>query len=215
MTLRTKLNIAVNKQIISSVPVFAGCSDEAMAAIIEQMYQMVLVPGECAAEQGGYGDEMFFIVRGRLEVSHRDEDGMLHTLAIREDGDFFGETALIRNAPRGATVKALTYCDLLVLSRKGFTLIGNQFPELLAPVEAASKDRHEMVKQLTPRTFTDTSDRVRKASMLASVLSSMRRADGTSSSSRVHPDSAKSPLEQSAANNTVAVGRHRNECSAA
>ena len=88
---------------------------------------MVLVPGEYAAEQGGYGDEMFFIVRGRLEVSYRDEDGMLHTLAIREDGDFFGETALIRNAPRGATVKALTYCDLLVLSRRDLPLSATSF----------------------------------------------------------------------------------------
>ena len=73
-----------------------------------------MLPGEYACEQGDVGEEMFFIVRGRIQIIYESSDGNRTELVIRKDGEFFGETALINNQPRSASAKALTYCDLLV-----------------------------------------------------------------------------------------------------
>lgn len=43
-------------------------------------------------------------------------------------GNFFGEMSLIDNNPRSATVKALTACDLLYISKEAFQALLNHSP---------------------------------------------------------------------------------------
>ena len=137
-SLQIKLNLEVNRQVVNSVPLFYDCSEEVLASVIEQLYQIVMLPGEYACEQGDVGEEMFFIVRGRIQIIYESSDGNRTELVIRKDGEFFGETALINNQPRSASAKALTYCDLLVLSRSGFALIQHRHNGVFKRVELAS-----------------------------------------------------------------------------
>jgi len=53
------------------------------------MHPIVSVPGECIFGEGDLGNEMFFVIRGKLEVILNDE-----VISILTDGDFFGEIAL-------------------------------------------------------------------------------------------------------------------------
>ena len=147
-SLQVKLNLAVNRQVVNSVPLFSNCSQAVLASVIEQLYQVVILPGEYACEQGNAGEEMYFIVRGRIQIIYEDEGGMRKELAIRKDGDFFGETALINNQPRSASAKALTYCDMLVLSRSGFEVIKEQHEGVFDSVEQTSTNRVNMVEQI-------------------------------------------------------------------
>jgi voltage-gated potassium channel len=105
-SLRSRLNIAINRQIIKSIPIFCQCSDHAMALLIEQLYQLVILPGEYVMEQGMPGNEMYFVVRGKLQVLRDTKQGHRITMAKRSEGEFFGEIALIMNVPRTATVTA-------------------------------------------------------------------------------------------------------------
>ena len=140
-TLRSRLNIAINRQIIKSIPVFAECSDNAMALLIEQLYQLVILPGEYVMEQGNHGNEMYFVVRGKLQVLRDTVQGHRVTMARRGEGEFFGEIALFEDEPRRASVKAITYCDLLTLPREGFEFIKLHFPTIMDKVKTAAERR--------------------------------------------------------------------------
>ena len=144
-SLRSRLNIAINRQIIKSIPVFGGCSDSAMALLIEQLYQLVILPGEYVMEQGMQGNEMYFVVRGKLQVLRDTEQGHRITMAKRGEGDFFGEIALFENLPRGASVKAITYCDLLTLPREGFEYLKIHFPGIMDNMRSAADRRKQTI----------------------------------------------------------------------
>ncbi len=65
-------------------------------------------------------DAFYLILEGEVEVTkviNNNETRLLKTLGA---GDFFGEMALIHNAPRAATVKSLTPLIVLEISREAF-----------------------------------------------------------------------------------------------
>jgi putative peptide zinc metalloprotease protein len=68
--------------------------------------------GAIIVRQGEYGEECYLLRSGRVE-----EDGEGRDLATFEAGSLFGEAALLTDAPRNATVRALEPCELLALRR--------------------------------------------------------------------------------------------------
>ena len=62
-------------------------------------------------------------------------------MSVLEDGDFFGEIALLEEVRRTATVRALTPCLLLVLDRGEFRDLLAQAPELRKVFEGAAQAR--------------------------------------------------------------------------
>jgi hypothetical protein len=88
-------------------------------AVVENLALRVIeVPvraGQVVVREGDRGDRFYAIEEGRLEVtrngSHR---------AVLEVGDFLGETALLRDVPRTATVTALEDGLLYALERGPF-----------------------------------------------------------------------------------------------
>ena len=64
-------------------------------------------------------------------------------LRVLQDGDFFGEIALIENVARTATVRARTACLLLVLARDAFLGVLRASPELRAVFDRAAALRRE------------------------------------------------------------------------
>ena len=148
-SLRSRLNIAINRQIIKNIPLFKDCTDGEMAALIEQLYQLVILPGEYVMEQGTVGHEMYFVVRGKLQVLRDTEVGYRIMLANRGEGDFFGEIALFEDTYRSASVKAMTYCDLLTLPREGFEFIQLHFPNISATLARAARRRKQTIDEVT------------------------------------------------------------------
>jgi voltage-gated potassium channel len=58
-----------------------------------------------------------------------------------EEGDFFGEMALLSREPRAATVTAVRATDLLVLDADDFTRLLDRLPEIGERVRAVAKRR--------------------------------------------------------------------------
>lgn len=82
------------------------------AALVPVRAQQVIVV------QGKPGESMYCVVRGRFKVSRINVDQEKESgLAILQEGDCFGEMALLGNRPRSATVTALEAGELLVLQR--------------------------------------------------------------------------------------------------
>lgn len=100
------------------------------------------VPADAViVREGDAGDEMFIICRGKVEVARNNQAGRRSILSLLSDGDFFGETALLRSEPRNATVRAVAPTLLLVLTRASVEALVQRNPKLLAALEDAATTR--------------------------------------------------------------------------
>jgi CRP-like cAMP-binding protein len=69
-------------------------------------------------KQGDPGDAFYMVSTGKVEVWDKDK-----RLAERGPGEYFGESALVNDQPRAATVKALSATELYVLYKDDFKRI--------------------------------------------------------------------------------------------
>lgn len=78
--------------------------------------QKKFAAGELIVKEGDKGDAAYMIVSGRCRA-FRTVDGTEETLATMEQGDVFGEMALILYEPRAASVVAVDETTVLVLDQ--------------------------------------------------------------------------------------------------
>jgi CRP-like cAMP-binding protein len=76
--------------------------------------------GRAIVRQGDKGDKFYIIRQGHVRVTMRDEQGVMEVVNQLDRGDYFGELALLRDAPRSATCRAIVPTDVLSLSRQDF-----------------------------------------------------------------------------------------------
>jgi CRP-like cAMP-binding protein len=85
--------------------------------------------GEIIIRQGEVGDCMFVIQEGRVEVL-AERDGHEVLIAVREEGDFFGEMAIFERDVRSATVRASGEVRILTVDKKNFLRRIHEDPSL-------------------------------------------------------------------------------------
>lgn len=85
--------------------------------------------GDIIVRQGEVGDCMFVIQEGKVEVVAEMEDCEVQ-LAVREEGDFFGEMAIFERDVRSATVRALDEVRVLTVDKKNFLRRIHEDPSL-------------------------------------------------------------------------------------
>ncbi|HLN24662.1 MAG TPA: cyclic nucleotide-gated ion channel [Patescibacteria group bacterium] len=129
---------------VAKVPFFTGLDAEQIAAITGLLKYYTAAPGDVLIRIGDLGDRMYFIVSGLLEVDF----GAAASVHL-EDGDFFGEIALLHNSPRTATVTARSRCQLLILDVKDFRRFTTGSPKIAAMIAETARQRlnqqHETV----------------------------------------------------------------------
>ena len=95
-----------------------------------QRFLRVYSRDEVVFEEGEQGEEMFIIYRGKVKIAKRSNKGDEKTLALLERGEFFGEMALIDNAPRSASAIAKEDgTELIILDKPKFTYMVQQLPD--------------------------------------------------------------------------------------
>jgi CRP-like cAMP-binding protein len=81
------------------------------------------IADEAIFREGQKGDELYIIKSGTVEIH-----GGQRVLAILDEGDFFGEMALIDQAPRSATAIAKTDVQLIPISEQRFIELVTETP---------------------------------------------------------------------------------------
>jgi len=90
---------------LAAMDFFAGCSTESLVPLAAQLRPLTAAPGQVLMRRGERAVSFLVIRSGRVEVTHTGADGV-RTVAEVSPGLIVGEIALLRNAPRSATVVA-------------------------------------------------------------------------------------------------------------
>jgi len=128
---------AITAALVERVPFFRNASDEFLRDVIPRLDARQVAPGDVLVHEGDVGDEMYFLTKGQVEVLRGNP---AERLAILREGGFFGELAILRDAPRAATIRALTDVEVYALRRDGVLELARAHPEF---------DRYLQVAALT------------------------------------------------------------------
>jgi len=91
--------------------------------------------GATIVRKGDRGDAMYLIASGSVEVDASTGKARL------EEGDFFGEMALLSREPRSATVIAVRATDLLILDADDFLHLVDRLPVIGTKVQVVARQR--------------------------------------------------------------------------
>jgi cAMP-dependent protein kinase regulator len=115
---------------LRSVPLLHTLHDNELYRICDALQPAQFPPNSAIVQQGETGHEFYIIETGAAIVTMGDGDGQVEVAKIGP-GDYFGELALIYDAPRAATVRSVTDVKCVTLSKADFIrLLGPVMPIL-------------------------------------------------------------------------------------
>ena len=111
--------------LLRTVPLFAGLGDADLERVSTLADIIDLPADRLLMTQGQHGWEMFVLVSGSARI---ERDGQ--SLGDRGPGEVLGEIALLDGGPRTATVTLSEPSRLLVLARREFQALMDEFPDI-------------------------------------------------------------------------------------
>lgn len=139
--LQSEINFSINKPIIERVAFLKNASRELLEDIMLKLDHRIYVPGERIFRAGDHGDCLYMIHAGQVDILSANNEH----IATLSEGAVFGEFALISDAPRTASARTSTHCDLYALSREAFTHIVDAYPEFKSQIEEVMRERQSQI----------------------------------------------------------------------
>lgn len=117
---------------------------EALAATTAAVAWHSLRQGEVLFQEGEDSDRLYFVVRGRLVATRRDQtEGSDVRLGVAGRGDVVGEVGLLRGTPRTATVRALRDTVLASMDHSDFLDLVDRQPRVMVGLGMRAVTRAE------------------------------------------------------------------------
>ncbi|MBU1276915.1 MAG: cyclic nucleotide-binding domain-containing protein [Proteobacteria bacterium] len=116
--------------LLRRMEIFEGLAVAELAAVASVCQDYEAAPGENIITEGGVGETMYLIVKGKVTVSQLGEDGCAVVLASLGEGEYVGEMALFEEVPRSATVTADGPVRLLELYKREFDETVREYPQV-------------------------------------------------------------------------------------
>ncbi|OGP58036.1 MAG: hypothetical protein A2V67_11160 [Deltaproteobacteria bacterium RBG_13_61_14] len=142
-------------QALAKIPLFQELEELELDEVARIAVKEDFGPGDIIFREGDQGDKLFLILEGKVAIVKLVPGKGSQTLASLNPGDYFGEMALIDEAPRSAGAVAEGAATLLVLNK----------PDLDALLESSSAVAAKLykifVKTLTER-LRATNDKIKQ-----------------------------------------------------
>ncbi len=123
------------RELVARLEMFRGLDERHLEGVQKLLRPRFTVPEELIVRKGEEGDAVYFIASGAAEVMFSSRRIPLGT------GDVFGELSLLTGEPRGADVRALTYCRLLVLRKTDFDRFMRDNNDVRVKIHEIAKQR--------------------------------------------------------------------------
>ena len=116
---------------LREVSLFQNLNRRELQEVEQHLTEHTYSKGGVIFEQGAAGDGVYVVLQGRVAVLQKDgEDGAPALLSQSESGSFFGETALLDDAPRTAAAVAREDVRLAFFSRDALRKLAERRPRL-------------------------------------------------------------------------------------
>lgn len=89
-----------------------------------------LPAGTLLCQEGDFGETMYLVLSGNLQISKRVTQGADRVLATLGRGQYVGELSLLTGAQRSATIRALEATEVIEIDQHGFLQLLQDQPHL-------------------------------------------------------------------------------------
>ena len=180
-------------ELLQSVALFWDLSEEELGYISEKMIARHYESGKFIFLEDSEGEQCFFVVQGSVKVTRLSKDGREVILAMLNEGDFFGEMALLDGESRSANVIALEETEVLTLNREDFLVVLHDYPQIAIQLLKEMADRlRKSDRQIASLSLSDAEKRI--------ALCIIRFADEQGIIKRGQVSIPKMPIQQDIAN---------------
>jgi len=105
---------------LRNIALFSGLSETEMAAVSSLAVTRSFPKNTLVICEGDVSDSLYVVLSGKVKVFLSDEEGKEVTLNMQGAGEYFGELAILDEAPRSASVMTVEDTKLAVLSKGAF-----------------------------------------------------------------------------------------------
>jgi len=140
-SIRRNVSLLMYAELLLNVPLFTDAEFGFIQSLADKLRPHVYPPNELVVLIGEIGREMFFCARGECEVLGSDEQRVF-TIT---DGMFFGEVAVLFSVKCTATVRTVTYCDLLSLSKEALGDAMRDYPKAAQIIASRAEARMQQL----------------------------------------------------------------------
>ena len=132
---------------LEEIPIFSRMGSRQLDLLAVKLKVLEVGAGETLVRQGDPGDTFYIVREGELDVLVSGNGGRRRANVLKP-GEFFGEAALLDDAPRNATVRARTQASVWQLGRQDFRDVVGRYMGLEDDVArlAASRARRNRVR---------------------------------------------------------------------
>jgi len=138
---------------IRKFTLFKAFPTESLASMIPRLVCKTYPANTTIIYRGVPAYSMFMIISGQVAATLIDDKGSECILSIMNEGDVFGEIALLTGEPRTANVKSITDVRVIELSQDIFNELRERYPELnsaffrLLAQRIGNKDIHQQLEE--------------------------------------------------------------------
>ena len=148
------MNLNEEVEVLKGVPIFAKMEPAKLKLLAFTGERMTFRAGQEVCHQGDLGDAMYVILGGVADVLIDTDKGQIRVAELKKNG-FFGETAILCDAPRNATVKASESLLTLKISKEMFYRLVSEFPtmavEMMRELALRVDDTNQKLRELTTK----------------------------------------------------------------
>ena len=130
----------LNRDFLARIPLFQAADPVCLHQLAMMLDPRFFDAGQEIIKEGDTGREMFFISRGQVEAL----DAQGNQIGCMGEGDHFGELSLLLSAPRGATIRAITPCDIFVLEKHEFDRVLRDHPDFAETLRDQARKRYNL-----------------------------------------------------------------------
>jgi hypothetical protein len=140
----TKGVLSFASESLRSVPLFSGLPASVTARMAAKFKTEEVSLGNKLIVEGEDGNKFFVIAQGQVEVLSKGAHGTDLRIALLTEGEFFGEADVVSDKPSDVTIRTITPCVLLTLSRKDLDAVLKELPNLKTDFKKAIDEHIEL-----------------------------------------------------------------------
>ena len=122
--IRAELQMWSLRRVLNKTPFLRDANEKFVKLIVHKLTRKIYGPREVVIREGDIADEMYFVAHGEVEVLVGRT-----RIAYLDEGAMIGEIAVAMKTRRTATVRTVTFTELLALHRSTFQRAARAVPE--------------------------------------------------------------------------------------